>query len=83
MKNRTFLLIGILLVCLCAAVILVQGQTYTVQVDVRGISENASDFDVRLDGDTSCVALTDQWMENGFLNLKFSSIYKGKVFALP
>ena len=81
MKNRTFLLIGILLVCLCAAVILVQGQTYTVTVDTRGISENASDFRVVLDGDTSCVALTDQWMENGFLHLKFSSVYKGKVFV--
>lgn len=81
MKNRTLVLIAVILTVLCAAFLAVRGTSYVVKLDVAGISDDAGDFRVEIEQEPEAVALTDQRVENGQLCLTFRSVHEGKAYV--
>jgi vancomycin permeability regulator SanA len=80
-KNRSLILIAVLLTVLCIAFIAVRGTSYVVRLDVSGISDDAGDFRVAIDQQTEAVTLADQYMENGQLCLDFRSAGEGRAYV--
>jgi vancomycin permeability regulator SanA len=80
-KNRSLILIAIILTVLCIAFIAVRGTSYVVKLDVAGISDDAGDFRVEIDQHTEAVTLANQYMENGQLCLEFRSVYEGRAYV--
>lgn len=79
MKNKTLILIAVILTVLCIAFLAVRGTSYVVRLDVSGISAGAGDFDVAVEQEAEAVTLADQYIENGQLCLEFRSAYEGKA----
>ncbi|MBR5641743.1 MAG: YdcF family protein [Firmicutes bacterium] len=81
MKNKTLILIAVILTVLCIAFLAVRGTSYVVKLDVAGLSNDAGDFDVAIDQDIEAVNLVNQTLENGQLFLEFRSVHEGRAYV--
>ena len=81
MKNRTLVMIGLLLAAVCFAVILAQGTSYTVEVPLSGAPGSSEDYPVVIEKGAQAVSLTNRWVEDNTLYLQFRSIQRGKAFV--
>ena len=80
MSKKLLLLIGLLLVCISFAVLLIAGQTYRYKIPVEEGFDDPDDYQAELDQDQEFVRLEEKTVRNGFLNLKFRSVSRGKAY---
>ncbi|MBR6321826.1 MAG: YdcF family protein [Lachnospiraceae bacterium] len=86
MSKKTLVLIGTALFVLCAAVLLIFGQRYTVEIGEPYIAREslADESQIRVEIENSENAgaeMTGYAVENGKLKIRFSSVRRGKTFA--
>ncbi len=81
MKKGLLLITGLLLTALCAAVILVRGTAYTLEIPTGGAVNSLDDVSIRIEGDAQSIDLTEQRLENGKLYLGFRSVCRGNVWV--
>lgn len=83
MSKKKLILIGAVLVALCAAVLITFGQTYTVELKDYNVSQpiptDTSMIRVEFSSEDPCVELEECFAEDGVLYLRFSSVKRGRT----
>ena len=83
MSKKTLILTGAVLFALCAAALVVFGQTYTVELNDNYISqaipEDPRDIRIEIENDAPGAEITGYSAENGKLLIRFASLRKGKT----
>lgn len=83
MRKKTLILIGVILLALCAAVLIVCGQTYTVKLKPNYLSGSIpADTDairVEAENEDPGAQIMGYGMEDGILKIRFASVKRGKT----
>ena len=82
MSKKKLVLIGAVLFALCAAVLIVCGQTYTVRLNSESISVNIPEDTslIRVEAEPGgCAEMTGLSVEDDVLSIRFSSLNRGKT----
>ena len=62
-------------------IILINGSTYELKLDINDNIKNIKDIKISVDSDQNAVKLEEKNFKNGVLNLKFKSLNKGIAFV--
>ena len=82
MRKRTLILIGAVLFAVCAAVLIVCGQTYTVRLEKNYLTNTlpADESDIRVETEGDNAAEITEWrVEEDTLLIRFSSVKRGRT----
>ena len=80
MNKKILVLIGLLLLCISFAVLLIAGRTYRYVIPAAEGFDDPEDYQVELEQGQEFIRLEEKTVRNGFLNLKFRPVSRGKVY---